>query len=257
MASERVQRQIDRLLDEAERAFAKRDWPVVRDNALDVIGLDPDNPDALTFLNAAERALSNPGTTAAGMTPAPSANSNILPTDTLPTSFANGGYQVKRFLGEGGKKKVYLARDTLLDREVAFALIKTEGLDQVSRTRITREAQAMGRLGSHPHIVTGFDLGQEASQPYMVAELMGGGDVEGGIEDATDHRISLDQAIDIAKETCRGLEFVHSRGIVQRNNPGDREKAMSLLDESLAISSELGMRPLMERVLSRRDIIKA
>ncbi len=37
----------------------------------------------------------------------------------------------------------------------------------------------------------------------------------------------------------------------------DREKAMSLLDESLAISSELGMRPLMERVLSRREILRA
>jgi hypothetical protein len=37
--------------------------------------------------------------------------------------------------------------------KVAFALIKTEGLDEVSRTRITREAQAMGRLDSHPHIV--------------------------------------------------------------------------------------------------------
>ena len=60
-----------------------------------------------------------------------------------PTSFANGRYQVKRFLGEGGKKKVYLAQDTLLDREVAFALIKTEGLDEVSRTRVTREAQAI------------------------------------------------------------------------------------------------------------------
>ena len=45
--------------------------------------------------------------------------------------------------------------------------------------------------------------------------------------------------------------------LLQRNNPGDREKAMSLLDESLAISNELGMRPLMERVLSRRDILKA
>ncbi len=38
---------------------------------------------------------------------------------------------------------------------------------------------------------------------------------------------------------------------------GDREKAMSLLDESLAISNELGMRPLTERVLSRREILKA
>ncbi len=32
---------------------------------------------------------------------------------------------------------------------------------------------------------------------------------------------------------------------------------MSLLDESLAISTELGMRPLMERVLSRREILRA
>ena len=45
--------------------------------------------------------------------------------------------------------------------------------------------------------------------------------------------------------------------LLQRNGPGDREKAMSLLDESLAISSDLGMRPLMERVLSRRDILQA
>ena len=45
--------------------------------------------------------------------------------------------------------------------------------------------------------------------------------------------------------------------LLQRNGPGDHEKAVSLLDESLAISSELGMRPLMERVLSRRDILKA
>ena len=45
--------------------------------------------------------------------------------------------------------------------------------------------------------------------------------------------------------------------LLQRNEPGDREKAMSLLDESLAISSDLGMRPLIERVLSRRDILGA
>ena len=109
MASERIQRQIDRLLDGAEGAFAKRDWTVVRDNALDVIGLDPDNQDALTFLNAAERALSNAGAAAAGTTPAPSASSNIVPTDAQPTSFVHGRYEVKRILGEGGKKKVYLA----------------------------------------------------------------------------------------------------------------------------------------------------
>ncbi|MCH8296797.1 MAG: tetratricopeptide repeat protein [Chloroflexi bacterium] len=43
----------------------------------------------------------------------------------------------------------------------------------------------------------------------------------------------------------------------ERDGEGDRAKAVSLLDESLAISSELGMRPLMERVLSRREILGA
>ncbi len=45
--------------------------------------------------------------------------------------------------------------------------------------------------------------------------------------------------------------------LLERNNGGDRAKANANLDESLAISSELGMRPLMERVLSRREILKA
>ncbi len=45
--------------------------------------------------------------------------------------------------------------------------------------------------------------------------------------------------------------------LLERNDEGDRVKAMSLLDESLGISSELGMRPLMERVLSRREILGA
>jgi tetratricopeptide (TPR) repeat protein len=45
--------------------------------------------------------------------------------------------------------------------------------------------------------------------------------------------------------------------LLQRDGPGDRQKAMSLLDEALQISRELDMRPLMERVLSRRKILKA
>ncbi len=143
MASDRIQRRIERLLDEADEAFAERNWPVVHANAQDVLRLDPENREALTFFSAAEQALDSP------RKPEPQASATPYPApDQQPTSFANGRYEVRRFLGEGGKKKVYLAQDTLLDREVAFALIKTEGLDEVSRTRITREAQAMGRLGS-------------------------------------------------------------------------------------------------------------
>ena len=45
--------------------------------------------------------------------------------------------------------------------------------------------------------------------------------------------------------------------LLERNQAGDREKSLSLQEESLAISSELGMRPLMERVLSGREILGA
>jgi len=76
-----------------------------------------------------------------------------------PNSFVSGRYQVKKLLGEGGMKKVYLVYDTQLDRDVAFSLIKTEGLDDTSRIRVTREAQAMGRLGTHSNIVTIHDIG--------------------------------------------------------------------------------------------------
>ena len=190
MASDRTQRRIDLLLDEAEEAITQLNWQVVRDRTQAVLALDPGNRDALNFLAAADRSINVSDTSSA-----PQPSTTLVPDPEQPRSFANDRYQVKRFLGEGGKNKVYLAQDTLLDREVAFALIKTEGLDDLSRTRIQREAQARGRLGSHPHIVTVFDLGEEQGQPYMVTELMGGGDVEGLIEKADNHRLSLDQSI--------------------------------------------------------------
>ena len=45
--------------------------------------------------------------------------------------------------------------------------------------------------------------------------------------------------------------------ILQRNGEGDRAKAIALMEESLSISSELGMKPLMRRVVSRQEILKA
>ena len=135
----------------------------------------------------------------------------------IPDSFADGRYEVKEFLGEGGKKKVYKAYDTLLDREVALALIKIEKLDEDSRIRITREAQAMGRLGAHNNIVTVFDLGNHEGQPYIVQELMAGRDVEKLIQSAPDNRLSIDQTIEIAQSVCAGLEYAHGKGVLHRD----------------------------------------
>ncbi len=52
------------------------------------------------------------------------------PSPALPASFADGRYQVQRFLGEGGRKRVYLAHDSKLDRDVAIAVIKKQNLQR-------------------------------------------------------------------------------------------------------------------------------
>ena len=52
--------------------------------------------------------------------------------------------------------------------------------------------------------------------------LMPGGDVGTLLEAADDHRLPLEQAIDLAMQVCRGLEFAHSKGIVHRDlKPGN------------------------------------
>jgi tetratricopeptide (TPR) repeat protein/archaellum biogenesis ATPase FlaH len=80
----------------------------------------------------------------------------------------------------------------------------------------------MGRLGDHPNIVTIHDMGEHEGQPYIVLPLMPGGDVEGLIEKASDHRLPLDKALEIARAVCKGLEFAHAKGIIHRDlKPGN------------------------------------
>jgi tetratricopeptide (TPR) repeat protein len=189
------------------------------------------NPSSIKFCHECGHSLAEPVTAAAEPSPEP-------------TSFANGRYQVKKFLGEGGKKKVYLVHDTSLDRDVAFALIKTEKLDDATRARVNREARAMGRLGDHPNIVTIHDIGEHEGQPYIVIPVMPGGDVEGLIEQTPEHRLPIEQAVAIAKAVCRGLEFAHSKGIIHRDiKPGNiwlgADGAAKIGDFGLALAVDL------------------
>ncbi len=103
MASERVQRRIDRLLDQVEEAVDRLDWEGVRSRAQAVLALDPGNDDAINFLASAERAFTS---SAPPPTSQPSASTLATPPAVAPdqpTSFANDRYQVKRLLAEGGK----------------------------------------------------------------------------------------------------------------------------------------------------------
>ena len=244
MASERVQRQIDTLLDQAEEASRSGNWDKVLEFVAGVLHADPDNEDALMFRGMAEasRGQSSQTITTAPPPQQPDSVGTQASDSGQPSSFASGRYSVSKFLGEGGKKKVYLAHDNTLDRDVAFALIKTEGLDETSRERVRREAQAMGRMGTHPSIMPIYDLGEEDGQPFMVQPLMGGGDVEGLVEDA-DGPLELDRAIEIATQTAQGLSFAHSKGIVHRDlKPGnvwlDEDGAAKIGDFGLAVATD-------------------
>ncbi|MCH7735748.1 MAG: hypothetical protein IH961_11110, partial [Chloroflexi bacterium] len=83
---------------------------------------------------------------------------------------------------------------------------------------------------------------------------------------------SLGRSSDASAHLESGIEFCRSAGyrpelawtcsdyaemLLERNVLGDSEKATELQDEAIAIAQELGMRPLIERVLAQREILKA
>ena len=81
----------------------------------------------------------------------------------------------------------------------------------------------------------------------------------GNLKQACEH---FEDALDFCRKAGYRPELAwtccdYADMLLERDGEGDRAKAITQLDESLAISSELGMRPLMERVLSRREILKA
>jgi class 3 adenylate cyclase len=140
----------------------------------------------------------------------------------LPGPVGGGRYRIERFLGEGARKRVYLAHDTRLASDVALALIKTEGLDSEGRVRVRREAQAMGRLRDHPNIVAVFDIAEENGDPYIVSQLMEGGAVDSLLAEAEGHRFPIEEAIRIARDMCLALEHAHQNRIVHRDlKPGN------------------------------------
>jgi len=166
------------------------------------------------------------------------------PSPALPTSFAGGRYDVKRFLGEGGRKRVYLAHDDRLDRDVAVAIIKTEGLDEAGLTRVRREAQSMGRLGDHPNIVTIHDIGEDGSQPYIVSQYMSGGDLDGLLERSEERQLAVESVLRMGEQMCGALEHAHAHGVIHRDlKPGN----IWLTEEGDAKLGDFGLAVALDR----------
>ena len=66
-------------------------------------------------------------------------------------------YQIKRLIGQGGMADVFLARDIILDRNVAVKVLRGDNAtDPVSLLRFQKEAMALAST-SHPNIVEVYD----------------------------------------------------------------------------------------------------
>jgi class 3 adenylate cyclase len=163
-------------------------------------------PSGASFCPRCGRSLGAPGGPAVSPPPRASAP---------PAALAGGRYRLERVLGEGGKKRVYAGHDTRLDRAVALALIKTDALDAAGLARVRREARAMGSVGDHPHIVTVYDVGDEAGQPYIVSQLMSGGDLAQVL--AERRQLPVDEVVRIADQVCQALEHIHAGGVIHRD----------------------------------------
>src|SRR5437867_3304247 len=134
----------------------------------------------------------------------------------MPDPTKIGKYEILEKIGRGGMGHVYRALDPLLKREVALkTMLKELSADEELRARFTREAQSAGGL-RHPNIVTIYDLGEDTDRcPYIAMEFLTGTDLEHIIKNKID--LPLLKKLDIIIQTCRGLGYAHSKGIIHRD----------------------------------------
>jgi serine/threonine-protein kinase len=129
-------------------------------------------------------------------------------------------YELVSLLGSGGMARVFLARDQVLQRDVAVKVLRELfASDPVFLARFTREALHAARL-SHPGVVTIFDAGVDQGTAYLVMELVHGRTVQQVLAD--DGRLPIGRSVRIAADVCEVLEVAHRAGVVHRDiKPGN------------------------------------
>lgn len=124
-------------------------------------------------------------------------------------------YKVLALLGRGGMGAVYLAHHLSLNKDVALKTFVSTNLNEDTRQRFKREAQAIAKL-QHRNIVQVFDFGiAEGGLPYYTMEHLDGESVAERIE--RKGQLELGEALYIFSELCQGLQLCHKNGIVHRD----------------------------------------
>lgn len=124
-------------------------------------------------------------------------------------------YEVVSHIGQGGMADVFLAVDTILNRQVTVKILRADlSTDAVSILRFEREAQAAASL-AHPNIVEIYDVGDYKGHHYIVMEYVAGKTLKQVIRSRGP--LVNEEAIDIMKQLCSAVAEAHHRGIIHRD----------------------------------------
>ncbi len=124
-------------------------------------------------------------------------------------------YQIIRQIGQGGMADVFLANDTLLNREVAIKVLRGDlSNDAVSLLRFQREAQAASRL-NHPNIVEIYDVGNDGDKQFIVMEYVKGKTLKQLI--SSRGALYKEEAVSIMIQLTSAINEAHINGIIHRD----------------------------------------
>ncbi|WP_053175131.1 serine/threonine-protein kinase [Nonomuraea sp. SBT364] len=149
-------------------------------------------------------------------------------------------YSLLRPLGSGGMGRVWLARDEMLDREVAVKeLTLPDGLSPAERTelvtRAVREAQATAQL-RHPGIVALHDVVVEHERPWLVMELLRGRTLGEAVR--AHGPMPPEYVARIGADMLDALSAAHARGLQHRDvKPGN----VFLTDSGRVVLTDFGI----------------
>ncbi len=145
-------------------------------------------------------------------------------------------YKIIEKLGEGGMGIVYLAEDSKLKRQVAIKFLpKHIASNSDERKRFEIEAQAAAAL-NHPNIATIHSIEEVDDEFFIVMEYIRGKHLKDHI---ASKELSVEEAIDIAIQTARGLQEAHNNGVVHRdiksaNIMSNEKSQVKIMDFGLA-----------------------
>lgn len=127
----------------------------------------------------------------------------------------NDRYAIIRTLGEGGMANVYLAYDTILDRNVAVKVLRGDlANDEKFVRRFQREALSASSL-NHPNIVEMYDVGEDEGKYYIVMEYVEGRTLKQLLKRRGS--LTITEVIDIMSQLTDGMAHAHDAYIIHRD----------------------------------------